>query len=403
MTDIQVQELLKKEKYLEVINSFATVLIEAQSIEDIVKSVAKNAIARLNYYDCVIYIYDKKQNKLIQSAAYGPKSIDGHAIFEPILLNPGEGIVGTVFATGKGEIVNDTSKDPRYIVDDAARLSEITVPLVHKGKVIGVIDSEHPDANFFNEEDFKMLTTVAAMVSTKIAQAQATLELKKYQFNLEKLVSKKTKELEEINSELTLKNREKELLLKEIHHRVKNNMQVIISLLNIQANASETSREKSIMEEFKNRIRSMALVHDRLYFEEDMANIAIDEYIMELSTTLLDSFHSDFPIEISFDIPDVRLSIDMAIPLGLIINELLTNSMKHAFRDIERGKVHIGAKLTPDTFELHLSDNGKGFVYDKTSTSSFGLELVEILVQQLSGNLEFSGNGGAHYVITCPV
>ena len=152
----QVEELKLKETYLEVINSFATILFDALSIDEIVWAVAKNAIAKLNYYDCVIYLYDEKEDRLLQRAAYGPKSAEKDEVIDPIKIKPGDGIVGCVFQSGIGEIVSNTSKDPRYLVDDEVRLSEITIPLSYKGKIVGVIDSEHPEANFFKEQDFKM-------------------------------------------------------------------------------------------------------------------------------------------------------------------------------------------------------------------------------------------------------
>ena len=223
----QIEELRLKETYLEVINSFAVILVNAQSIDDIVWGVTKNAIAALNYLDCIIYLYDEKENMLIQRAAYGPKNIKDHSILAPIKIAPGKGIVGQVFLNGIGENISDTSKDKRYIIDDRQRLSEITIPIISNGVVLGVIDSEHPDSDFFNEQDFKMLTTVAAMVSVKLEQALANEELQKYQQNLEHLISKQTAKLEQANNELRVQNSELEktttelnnALLKEKHLR----------------------------------------------------------------------------------------------------------------------------------------------------------------------------------------
>ena len=223
----QLEELHLKETYLEVINSFAIILVNAQSIDDIVWGVAKNAIAALNYLDCIIYLYDENEDMLIQRAAHGPKNIKDQSVLAPIKIAPGKGIVGEVFLNGIGENIADTSKDKRYITDDQKRLSEITIPIISNGVVLGVIDSEHPDSDFFNEQDFKMLTTVAAMVSVKLEQALANEELQKYQQNLEHLISKQTAKLEQANNELRVQNSELEktttelnnALLKEKHLR----------------------------------------------------------------------------------------------------------------------------------------------------------------------------------------
>lgn len=399
-TTSELENLRLKETYLEVINSFATVLFRAQSIDQIVWAVAEHAIAKLNYYDCVIYLYDEKSGKLLQKAAYGPKNPEQHLIKDPIKITPGEGIVGMVFKTGKGEIINDTSKDPRYIVDDAARLSEITIPLTYKGQVIGVIDSEHPDKDFFNEQDFKMLTTVAAMISNKFEQAKALEELENNKNNLQQLVDEKTLELAKANKILQDQNKEKEILIKEIHHRVKNNMQIMMSLLSLKINSSDSSNEQNVLKEFQDRIRSMAIIHERLYLEKDISSIHIDEYIGELSGSLLASFQRTEKIKVIQDIERVQLDIDIAIPVGLIINELMTNSLKHAFLDNEEGTITMKYNLDGEMGTFYYSDSGKGFVKSDSTGESFGLELIEILVGQLNGKMTFDTTDGVKFKLS---
>lgn len=400
--ELNFEALLQKEKYLEVINSFATSLIQAETIDEIVWTVAKQAIAKLDYYDCVIYLYDEKLKHLIQRAAFGPKSPTDLHIANPIKIKPGQGIVGTVFQTGIGEIVNDTSKDKRYIVDDEIRYSEITIPLVHKGKIIGILDSEHPKKDFFSEQDFKMLSTVSAMLSTKIEQAKSTEQLKRYQINLEKLVSRKTKQLEDSNRDLTIKNREKEILLKEIHHRVKNNMQIIISLLNIQANSTTSEHEMSVFNECKDRIRSMAMIHERLYLENDISKITLEEYTYELVKELSTSYTTNHKVQFDLAIEPLQISIDTAIPLGLIMNELITNALKHAFKT-QDGTLKIESQHDKKEMTLTIRDSGIGFDFENYEGPTFGLELIDILVSQINGTLEYSNKKGSVYTIKFPL
>ena len=388
----ELQELRQKEKYLEVINSFATILFDAQSINEIVWSVAKHAIAKLNYHDCVIYLYHPEINRLVQSAAHGPKNPDKKIIKEPIKLVPGAGIVGEVFLSGKGEYVNDTSKDNRYIVDDEVRLSELTVPLTYKGEIVGVIDSEHPEKDFFTDHDFAMLTTVAAMVSTKLAHAKANEELLRYKENLETLVEEKTEEL-------TNQNKEKEILIKEIHHRVKNNMQIMISLLNLQINTSEESTQIQYLREFQNRIRTMAIIHERLYLENDISLISIDEYVLELSESLFSSLGRKENICLNHEITKFQLNIDYAIPLGLIINEMMTNSLKHGFEESSEGEIHLELKINEGIVNFKYSDNGRGFNPEESRKNSFGTDLIEILVSQINGSLDLDSKNGVKYQI----
>lgn len=198
--DNQIAQLKKKEHYLEVINQFATLLLHSKTIDDIVWTVAKNAIGQLGYLDCVVYLLDEKSDYLIQRAAHGPKNPVAMDILNPIKIKLGEGIVGNVALKQKGEIVNDTSTDNRYILDENMGLSEIAVPIIYQDKVLGVIDSEHPEKNFYPSEDLDILTTIASMTATKIIQARNDEKILEYQTNLEWLVKQKT---EELNSALT--------------------------------------------------------------------------------------------------------------------------------------------------------------------------------------------------------
>lgn len=199
---VDLESLKKKEHYLEVINQFATSLLKAKSIDDVVWTVAKNAIAQLGYEDCVIYLKDENSDYLIQRAAHGPKNPIALDILNPIKIKIGEGIVGYVAKTQKGEIVSDTRLDSRYILDDNMRLSEIAVPIVFENQTIGVIDSEHPNKDFYPKEDLDILVTIASMTATKIMQAKYDEELQEYQNDLKELVHLKTLELNHTLNEL---------------------------------------------------------------------------------------------------------------------------------------------------------------------------------------------------------
>ncbi|HEY0110893.1 MAG TPA: histidine kinase [Fibrella sp.] len=154
------------------ITFFATSLITQTTIDQVLWDVARNCISRLNFVDCVVYWLDHERNVLVQKAAHGPKSPEAFTIIEPIEIPVGKGIVGSVAASGQSELIGDTSLDNRYIQDDARRLAEITVPILWEGKVLGVIDAEHPDRNFFQPRHLKILTTVAALCAQKSKQVE---------------------------------------------------------------------------------------------------------------------------------------------------------------------------------------------------------------------------------------
>ncbi|WP_420386830.1 PAS domain S-box protein [Roseivirga sp.] len=180
----QNRALERNQKYLSGINDFVTSLLDDDSIEEISWEIAENVIDRFGYEDCVIYILNEETQQLEQMAAYGPKQSKDRRVMNPITLPLGKGIVGSVALSGKPEIVSDTSKDARYVVDDARRLSEISVPILADGEVIGVIDSEHRLKNFFNEEHLHTLSTIANLAGNRLKNALAKRQQEKAERDL---------------------------------------------------------------------------------------------------------------------------------------------------------------------------------------------------------------------------
>jgi PAS domain S-box-containing protein len=197
--------------------------------------------------------------------------------------------------------------------------------------------------------------------------------------------------------------KEKEVLLREVHHRVKNNMQVICSLLNLQSRDIEDKRAVEMLNESQDRIRSMALVHEKLYESKDLANIDFDEYIERLVQTLFRSYGVNREkIRLKLNIERVMLKIDKAIPCGLIVNELVLNSLKHAFADGDTGEIEVSLVLINENeTELAVSDNGIGIPeeLDFRSTASLGLKLVNILTDQIDGKLDLDRSKGTKFQI----
>jgi PAS domain S-box-containing protein len=197
---------------------------------------------------------------------------------------------------------------------------------------------------------------------------------------------------------------EKELMLKEIHHRVKNNLQIVSSLLNLQASSIRDPVDLALFEESVDRIRSMALIHDRLYKSHDLAGIEFREYIESLVMSLFHLYgHPN--IDFRAEVQDVRLSIDTAIPCGLIINELVTNALKHAFPGRRRGIITVSlATRANGDVELCVADDGVGIPedVDARNTTSLGLQLVNILTGQLTATLEIRRGNGTTFSILVP-
>ncbi len=153
---------------LTILNYFATSLFDKKTINEVVWDVTKNCISKLNLEDCIIYLIDESNTNLIQTAAFGNKNNAEQEIVSPVIISIGDGIVGHVAATGTPELVNDITKDSRYILDDKQRYSELTVPIFLEKKIIGVIDSEHTQKNFFSEYHLNQFRLVAQLLEKKI-------------------------------------------------------------------------------------------------------------------------------------------------------------------------------------------------------------------------------------------
>lgn len=261
----------------------------------------------------------------------------------------------------------------------------MTVQLKYGEKIYGLLyASVH--RNFLYEEELSLFKEVAS----DIAFALYNIEMEK----------KRKKAEEQIRASL----HEKEVLLQEVHHRVKNNMQIISSLLNLQSRHIKDEQALEIFKNSQNRVRSMALIHEKLYKTKDFARVDFNEYVRSLANHLFSSYGiNKEAIKLNTNIKDVFLDINTAIPCGLIINELVSNSLKYGFPDGKKGEIKIAMlPLNKNKVELIVSDNGVGIPeeVDFRKTESLGLHLVTILAEgQLHGDIKLDREGGTSFHI----
>jgi PAS domain S-box-containing protein len=237
---------------------------------------------------------------------------------------------------------------------------------------------------------------------------------------LEGRVAERTRELKDANTallnevyqrsfaedRLKLALHEKEILLKEIHHRVKNNLQIIISLLFLQAKQNNDPATTGALMDSQTRVKSMALVHEKLYQSENLGSIDFAGYLHTLVPNLMVAYGAETRrIRVSIAAKDLPLSITTAIPLGLIMNELVSNSLKYAFPDGREGELSIEGNAKGDTMQITVRDNGIGIPgsLDWRYTESLGLHLVQMLTRQLRGTVDLSREGGTEFRFTIPV
>ena len=209
-------------------------------------------------------------------------------------------------------------------------------------------------------------------------------------------IERTVSELNTAQASLSARNEENELLLKEIHHRVKNNLEVVSSLLALQSNQIDDANTKEAMLEGQNRVQSIGIVHQKLYQGKNLGAIEMKDYFINLSESILDSFGAEKRVTIECAMDQIDVDIDTAIPLGLIVNELLTNTLKYAFPAGQHGNVQIKLrKLADGILQLEVSDDGVG----KSATThgtGFGGQLIALLTQQLSGSMREVVKDGTH-------
>ncbi|MBI5679387.1 MAG: PAS domain S-box protein [Methanobacterium sp.] len=197
---------------------------------------------------------------------------------------------------------------------------------------------------------------------------------------------------------------EKEALLREIHHRVNNNLQIIISLLNLQSKNVVNDEDYELFINSQNRVRSMAMIHEKLYQSDNLSSINFSDYLKTFLNSLIYSYSNLSHIDLELDIEEIELNIETSVPCGLIINELVSNSLKHAFPQGRKGKIMVKMYPDNDEYVLIVKDNGVGHIkeHDLENGTTLGLSLVDSLVDQLDGNIEILEEEGTVYKITFP-
>lgn len=209
------------------------------------------------------------------------------------------------------------------------------------------------------------------------------------------LISTITTEANKQEAQIKSMLREKEVLIAEVFHRVKNNMNIVTSLLNLKKHASKSEEVQDALEECRNRVFSMALVHQKIYNNKNITTLNFKDYTQELVNETLYSFGGNDSADIQIDAEEVELQLPHAVPCGLILNELITNSFKHGKTEGKKLKIDIGVHYKEEKIELKYKDNGPGIAQDfKQKEDSLGMELIKSLSEQLDGEYSFGNDNG---------
>jgi putative methionine-R-sulfoxide reductase with GAF domain len=353
------------------INYFASGMYEQQHVEDILWDVAKNCIGRLHFEDCVIYLVDEKRNVLVQKAAHGPKSPDKNEIYLPLEIPLGKGIVGSVALSGKGEIIGDTTKDPRYILDDQLRYSEITVPIISHGKVLGVIDCEHSQKHFFTAKHLSILTTIASLCANKIVRAIAEEEKEKAQQKMAEL------EMQALRAQMN-------------PHFIFN----CLNSINRYIVKSDQATASLYLTKFAKLIR---LILDNSNSKNVMLSNEVDALKLYIDMEVL-RFDKKFSYQIKVD-PNVAIDT-LEVP-PLIIQPYVENAIWHGLlhkQTVGHLTIHISLPES-NMLQCVIEDNGIGRAKAKelksksaTTKKSLGLKLTENRLALLNKHAELNAS-----------
>jgi two-component sensor histidine kinase len=299
------------------------------------------------------------------------------------------------------------AKNETYMIEDQLIQYDIFTDSIQKEKLLlekQLIDAEYKNKQLKNDK-IQFSLNVTLLISSLIILFLMLL------FLINKKRLEETKKHEAVlklqNEELIrtlVSKEEKEILLKEIHHRVKNNLQIISSLIRLQAGYIDESNFREKLVETENRIRSMALIHERLYQTGNLASLGIREYVKELAIQISETYQNQTKIEYEFNIEKRDFSIDSLIPIGLILNETISNALKHAFKNTKEGKIRISLNSIRDETHFIIRDNGIGSnkKLDELANESLGIELIIALVDQLDGQLKIDTINGFAYTFIFP-
>ena len=404
---------IARHRYLEVLHQFTMSQASLTAVDDICWNIAKTAIGDLGFVDCVVYLLNDEGSALTQRAAHGDKNPGDRQILDPIVIPVGEGIVGSVAKSGQLQLVNDTRYDPRYILDDNFRCSELAVPILHDGRVVGVLDSEHPEPHFFSEEDVALFTTIASLASTRLDTALA----------LERLEAQAI-ELEEARSAAEAASHAKSQFIASISHDMRTPLTAIIGYSHLLEEGSGSSEQRDkwqravisnaqYMNGVIGNILDMAAI-ERGQLSLTMDRIEVKAWVASLEP-LIEQRAEQKGLSVLF-IVDSKAPIfwvsDRAKLSELTMN-LLINAIKYTMQGHVKIEVSKEAINSTEYLKILISDSGIGisseslsaifepFVrvhdlkhYSKVEGTGLGLTVVKSFTEALQGKIHVESEVG---------
>jgi len=406
-----ITEELKQGMLLEALNNLMSSILGKTNIYEIALEITNNTIGLIGFEDCVIYLVDDDKKQLNQVAAYGDKISEDNEFINKISIPIGEGIVGTVVKTGIPEIIPDTSKDKRYIIDNKIRCSEISVPIISNNEIIGVIDSKHSSKNFFTENHLKTLQTIASLAATQLKSA----------LNL-RMREKAEKEKELMFKNLKKSNQELNDFAHVVSHDLKSPLRGMNTLVNWLIEDTKVFTTPEITENFKLLLRRIdrmdLLINGILSYasvdkvEEVVKKVNIETIVEDILTTI--SIPDSFIIRQKSKLPILKGDPYKFIQL---FQNLISNAVKYI--DKESGVIEIDCTKKGKYWQFLISDNGKGIskkyfkkifeifqvLEGSENSTGIGLSIVKKIIDYYGGEIWVDSQlkEGTTFYFTLPV
>jgi PAS domain S-box-containing protein len=390
-------EALQRQREAEVLAQLAQTLNTSLELDMVLQRVAEGAQELCNSERALIMLREPDGESLVSRYQVGFPRMP----YVDLRVEPGKGIGGQVLATGRPLRTADYAADPRFSKDyldyirTDGRLAILTVPIIIGSRVEGVLYVSNPTSRPFTAQHEVVLLRLADHAATAIRNAQL------YHAAQDELGRRTAAE-----AQLQTSLQDKEVLLREIHHRVKNNLQIVSSLLNLQLRAVDNPHLRALVQDSRQRVQAMALIHEALYQADDLSRVPFEMYVRRLAAQLLRAYDvAPRRIRLSIHADPLTLDIDKAAPCALIFHELFSNALKHAFPDGRLGTIDVALHCTSYQLTLWVRDSGVGVPpeLDWRHTNTLGLKLISMLTEQLGGTLRLDREGGTTFTLTVPL